>query len=121
MDYTAIIAQMDEQRARWHDLPDMPGKRLRLLRPLETDVDKLGGTSLHRLADALAEFVTDWAGFTEADLVGASQGSDAVIPFDRRLFARWMRDRLEVTTFVGEQVHAAIQAHRAEREQARKN
>lgn len=122
MDYAALIAQMDERRAQWLDgLPGEPGKRLRVLRPLETDLDKLRGPSLRSLAEAMAEFVTDWAGFTEADFIGAAHGSDAVVAFNRSLFARWMRDRMDIATFVGEQIRRLLDEHRAEKDQVRKN
>lgn len=121
MDFASIIAAMDEQRAAWLDLPGMPGKRLRYLRPLETDVDRLRGVRMRDLAEALAEFVSDWAGFTEADFLGAREGSDAPAPYNRALFTRWMRDRMDVAVALADAVKAAVEAHREARTDATKN
>lgn len=122
IDFAALIAQMDEQRALWLDLAKLlPGKRLRYLRPLETDVDRLRGTHLRDLAEALAEFVTDWTGYTEADFLGNSQGSDAPVPFNRALFVRWVRDRMDVVAELGSAIRGAVEAHRQAKDAAAKN
>ena len=122
MDCAALIARMDEQRAQWlDDLPGHAGKRLRVLRPLETDLDQLRANTLRDMAQGLSEFVTDWEGFAEADLVGAAFGSDEVVPFDRALFVRWVRDHTEVVAALGEAIKAAIDAHREAKDQSRKN
>ncbi len=122
MDFAALIAQMDDQRARWiDDLPDLPGKKLRVMRPLETDLDQLRTTTLRGMAEGIAPFVVGWAGFTEADFVGASQGSDAEVPFNAALFVRWLRDRMPVVAALGEAIKASIDTHREAKEAARKN
>src|SRR5574343_637511 len=120
MDYTALIARMDEQRAQWLDLVDFPGKRLRFLRPLETDIHGMRAKTLRDIAESAAEFVDDWSGFTEATLLGDAVGSDQPVAFHRALFVRWLRDRTEVVAALGEAIKASIDAYVAARDQSRK-
>lgn len=42
--------------------------------------------------------VVGWAGFTEADLLGATVGSSDAVPFDADLFALYIDDHLEDQT-----------------------
>lgn len=115
-----LIAKLDEQRTRWVDLPD--GKRLRVMRPLETDADRLTGhRSLGSLAEALCTFVVGWSGFTEADLLGAALGASDEVAFDAALCLRVLRDRGDYVVTLGDEIRAMVKAHRDAKDAAAKN
>lgn len=120
-DFAALIARMDEQRAQWLDLSGYPGRRLRYLRPLETDLDQMRVSTLRDMAASAAEFVDGWSGFTEADMLGSAIGSDQPVEFHRGLFLRWVRDRTDVLAELGEAIKATLDAHRQAKDQSRKN
>lgn len=86
----ALIARMDEQRSRWVALPD--GKRVQVRRPLQTEMRAyVSGVSV----DQAVQQVCAWEGFSEADLLGAAIGSSDPLPFDRALWDRIARDRVD--------------------------
>lgn len=91
MDAAALIAKMEAQRASWVELPD--GRRVRIVRPPELE--------LVQLADGIrvehaAKYATGWKGFTEATVLGPSQGSgDEELPFDRGVWAAYIADHLD--------------------------
>lgn len=87
-----------------------------VLRPQEGDAARFNAMSAIELA---TEYVVDWQGVTEADLV-PSGGSDPV-PFDRALWAEWCRDRHELWAPITDAISSAIAAHLEKREAAAKN
>jgi hypothetical protein len=112
----SLIARMDALRSHWVDLPG--GKRVQFRRPFETDLGKFaGGVSVEHVC----ECACDWAGFTEADLVGAAFGSDAPVKFTPELWAHVVRDRIAYVQPVAEAVVKAITEHLAEMGAAAKN
>ena len=94
-----LIKQMREQRMAWLEL--QPGKSARLIRPTQIEVMRLmfkNGTIEITLEQA-QQFVVDWQGFTQADLLGASVGSSDALDFDKDLWrevsnenAKWLGD-----------------------------
>lgn len=94
MNTADLIARMDAQRSQWVDLPG--GKRVLVRRPLEADFRTLPldpDTPLYAWRPAVAEFVADWEGFTEADLLGAAIGASDAVPFSEALWERVLADR----------------------------
>ena len=116
MDVAALIAKMDEQRARWVDLPD--GKRVQFRRPLETEFGRFrGGVSVEHLC----EHVCGWDGFTEADLLGPAIGASDVQTFAPELWARVVRDRVDYVKPLAEAMAASITEHLAAKAATAKN
>lgn len=111
-----LIARLLAQRERWVDLE--PGKRVRIRRPAESDIGRFArGVSV----DQIAATVVGWEGFTEVDVLGASQGSSSAVEFDSGLWAELMRDRMDWFDTAASAVMEAIREHMASREAARKN
>lgn len=77
-------------------------------RPTDVEVVKLtrDGSDFFDIA---AEYVSDWAGVTEDDLVGGG-GSDAV-KFDARVWREWCADRPEFWMPIATAVLKAYDAH----------
>lgn len=116
MDVAALIARMDEQRARWVDLPD--GKRVRVRRPLETEFHRLrAGIGI----DHVCEFACGWDGFAEADLLGSAVGSSDALAFAPALWSRVARDRAEYVQPVAQALIDAITEHIAAKAAVEKN
>ena len=112
----SLLARMDAQRKHWVDVPG--GKRVQFMRPLETEFPgyRNGVTVEH-----VAACVCGWQGFTEADLVGAAHGSDAAVEFDPALWARAMRDSIDLMQPVAQASADAIGDHLKARDAAAKN
>lgn len=108
---------MRAQRELWLELDG--AKAVLLRRPLEVELPKM------RQAAGLAEFaiaaVVDWRNFTEADLVGSSDGSDAVVDFDADLWAEWARDNTVQLNVVIEKLMQIVTQHFERRGNAAKN
>jgi hypothetical protein len=95
-----LIKQLRAARTFWHELDDPPRRALQLRRPSE---DQLVGwqdlftadiKTVGRLRQAAREIVVGWRGFTEADVLGPTVGSDAEVEFDLDLFIEWATDDL---------------------------
>jgi hypothetical protein len=116
MDLAALIAKMDEQRARWVSLPD--GKRVQIRRPLETNFVKFrAGINVEHLC----EYACGWDGFTEADLLGASVGASDAVEFDAELWGRVLRDRIAYVQPLASAMIEAITEHLDAKAAAAKN
>lgn len=116
MDVQALLARMAEQRAHWVDLPG--GKRLQFHRPPEVEMPALiGGVRI----DHLVQYACGWAGFTEADLLGAAVGSSDAVPFHRDLWAAWLRDHSDALQPAADAMARVIEAHLKARETTAKN
>lgn len=111
-----LVARILAKREHWVDLE--PGKRVRIRRPAESAIGGLrGGMTVEQIAAT----AVGWDGFTEADLVGASQGSNSVVAFDADLWATVLADRMDWAGIVAEKLVESITAHLEAREAARKN
>jgi hypothetical protein len=116
MDAAAIIARLAEHRRQW--VPLSGGLRVRIQRPAETDFGRFrAGVSV----DHVIEYVDGWDGFTEASILGASQGSSDAVPFTRELWREIVRDRAEWVQPVAQAIVDAITAHLAARDAAAGN
>lgn len=111
-----LIARLLARRERWVELE--PGRELRIRRPAEADI----GLYVRAIGiDQLGKAVVGWSGFTEADVLGATQGSTSPVPFDQALCIELLRDRVEWVGKLADAVMDDIRAHLESREAARKN
>lgn len=120
MDVQALLAKMAEQRAHWVDLPGTgtPPKRLQFHRPPEVELPALlGGVRIEHVV----QYACGWAGFTEACLLGPSVGSSDVVPFNRDLWAAWVRDHANAVPAVAKAMADAVTQHLEAREGIAKN
>lgn len=118
----AALQRLREQRLHWCDLPadaaGAPGLRVRYRRPLEAEMHRfVAGVTVEHVCD----YVVAWDGFTEAVLLGAAVGASDAVPFDRELWAEWVRDRSEVATAVAIEIARVMQQHLEQRTAAAKN
>lgn len=101
----ALVARLDAARRSWFTLPagpDVPaGLRVQLVRP--SQVEMLTGYKRTPFQMACDQ-VDGWEGFTEAVFLGAAIGSDTVVPFEPRVWERWVGDRVGVTLAIYEEV-----------------
>lgn len=134
MNHDKLLALMAKQREFGvDDLPGFAGRRITLRRPTEEQVL----TELLVLvpnpedpAKPLAHFVSqpknlhtyavDWAGFTEADLVGAAGGDDAV-PFHPLLLQAWLAEHVAVAQHLSDKLMQAVVEHENRKATATKN
>lgn len=119
-----LIAQMQAQRAVWLDLPN--GKALQIMRPRETEMldflrhDAAGNAEMYADLTHVKRYVSDWRGYTEADLVGAAGSSDEVI-FTPELWAEVCADDTATTKLVAEKLLNLIVDHRSRQAAEAKN
>lgn len=103
MDALALIQQIESQRERWLVLAEagdgQPELAVLLRRPPEVDWPELLGASVRRRAEvakaAVIAGAVNWRGFTEATLLGASVGANQPLPFDARVWAVVVVDRMD--------------------------
>lgn len=118
-----ILARMAEQRAAWVEVE--PGKRVRVLRPLEADFPKFlqpgeGGLLHWRCSlDQVKSSVDAWEGFTEADLYEGGASDD--VPFSPLLWGALVADRLAYAKPVAARVVDLIASHEHSLADAEKN
>jgi len=111
---------MAEQRAHWVDLPGTgtPPLRLQFHRPPEVELPQLvRGVQL----DHVIQYACGWAGFTEAVLLGPAVGSADAVPFNRELWAAWVRDHAEAVPAVAQALAQVVTQHLEQRETVAKN
>jgi len=101
-----ILARMDEQRAIWVELGD--GRRVKMHRPLETEMPRLvRGVSVQDVCDCAC----GWTGFTEATLLGPAVGAADEVPFDAGLWERYVRDDAEAARACIDALVAGVTAY----------
>jgi hypothetical protein len=93
-----LIAALRSARERWVDVA--PGKDVKIRRPTEAEFPAFlkevdGRRSLSVELSHVQQFVVDWRGFTEADLLGATVGVADAVPFDPEVWAEVVADHLE--------------------------
>jgi hypothetical protein len=116
VDVVSLIAKLRSQRESWVEVA--PGKRVRVRRPAEAEMsDFRGGMTV----DLLCRHVVGWEGVTEADVLGASIGSDEALPFTADLFAEVAKDRLAWFEPIAADLAARIAEHWKTREATAKN
>jgi hypothetical protein len=120
-----LIARLREQRRKFVEVA--PGKRVRLIRPPETQANRMytpgpNDTLLIKASERdVLEFVDGWEGITEADLLGPELGSDALAPFTPALWAEVVGDRRDWAFAVGKALVDLVNAHELARDAAAKN
>lgn len=117
-----LVARLLDQRREWVEVGEVFGlpaaaRRVRIVRPAESEMPKLRGILL---ADLAAAHVDGWDGFIEADLLGPAGASDA-IAFDLQLWRAWVADKADLVAVVGQAVIAAVDRHLQARVAAAKN
>lgn len=116
-DVQGLLARMAAQREQW--VPLGGARAVCIRRPLELELVRL------RQPGAVAEFVVsaacNWRGFTEADLLGAADGSDAPVAFATELWAEWVRDRSDAMASVSTELVNMVTRHFETRAAAAKN
>lgn len=113
-----LIARLHEQRKLWVVLSEEPARKLQISRPTEADMGVLRGKTGMDLYRAYADLVSDWKGFTLADLGG--EAADRV-PFSRAAWDALWVDRMDWLTAVGEAANKAFIDHRLQQGEAEKN
>lgn len=112
----SIAERMLAQRQHWVEVA--PGKRVRYLRPRETEFSQLAGgiTAQH-----VCKFVDGWAGFTEADLLGAAIGSSDPAEFSAELWAEYVLDKVDLLAKVAAEISTRVTDHITKRADEAKN
>lgn len=109
-----LIAALRSAREKWVDVA--PGKAVKIRRPTEAEFPAFvrvvdGKRSLSVELHHVQQYVTDWRGFTEADLLGATVGVADAVPFDAALWAEVVADHLEWLKPAAQALLAAITQH----------
>jgi hypothetical protein len=99
------LRALREQRRFWVDLQG--GLRVQLQRPLEAEMPRF--TAGVQVED-VAACAVDWAGFTEASLIGPA-GNSEPLPFDADLWGEYVRDNLDAVQACANALAEAITAH----------
>lgn len=87
MDAAELAKKMQKEREFWVEIE--PGKRLKLLRPL---MDESAGFATDFGVKHVAEFLRDWSGIVEGDLI--SGGSTTPVDFDHEIASILLRDHI---------------------------
>lgn len=118
-----LIARLRELRMKWVDLQDQPGKRVRIIRPTETELSQqfFQGGRLVVGIEQVKRFVVDWDGFTEADLLGPTVGAADPVPFDAAVWAEVVSDKASWVRQLAQDLLDHTIAHRLAAEADEKN
>ena len=108
-----LIKRMREQRMKWVDIAGQPGKRVRIIRPTETEVGQYlsKGRELVVGLEEVKRFAVDWQGYTQADLLGASIGSADAVPFHPDLWAEVVSDQAKWVRQLAQDLLDLVVAH----------
>ncbi len=122
----ALLKQVLDARATWAEIEPAtdgnPAKRVKIRRPSEYDMRhfiKEGG--LRADPQSVHPYVIGWEGITEADVLGASIGSDAPADFSPELWAVVSEDHMPWLTAVCDAFVRAIVLHFERQAEAAKN
>lgn len=108
-----LITRLREQRMTWVELAALPGKRVRIIRPTETELAEFfQGSRLTVGLEQVKRYVVDWEGFTEADLIGAALGASDPVPFDAALWAEVVADQSAWVRQLAQDLLDHVLAHR---------
>lgn len=113
-----LIAQLEEARRFWLTLTEDPTRKVLVTRPTEAQMAVLRGRTGMALYHAYADLVSDWKGFSLADLGG--EGADRV-PFSRAAWDAIWVDKLEWLSTVAEAANKAFVDHRQQQAEDAKN
>ena len=112
-DFSALLKRMEDQRATWVDLGE--GRAARIVRPRELEM-----TERITIDDAV-RFTVDWRGFTEATILGPSQGGDTVVPFNREVWHAFLMDHGTEAKAVVNGIKDAVETYLSRRAETAKN
>lgn len=112
----SLAQRLLAQRQHW--VETAPGKKVSFLRPRETEFGQLAGGVT---AEHVCQYVTGWAGYTEADVLGPTHGANDPAPFSPELWAEYVRDRVELLSTVAHEISAVVTAHINKRAEDAKN
>lgn len=123
------IAAARTARQSWIELEPatdgQPAKRVQLLRPREAELQdftpKPGQSDIERMVGCAVKYVTGWDGITMADLLGAAIAPADPAPFDARLWAEVLPDRMDWLNTVAAGLMDVIATHQRNRAAAAKN
>ena len=114
-----VLAMRRAQRQSWVEVAPAangrPARRVQIIRPTETEQPQFlraVGDKYQWSAELehVQRFVTDWDGYTEADLVGPAGGSDPV-PFSPQLWADVCADSAKTTVKVAQALLDVLSRH----------
>lgn len=97
----------------------LEGVTVTVCRPTDLEATKMRYKDFQEAVRGVAQFVCDWEGVTELDLVPG--GSSDPVPFDEILFREWIEDHPEIWEPLVSGVLDTYQAHVKKREQTAKN
>lgn len=111
-----LIAKLLAQRETTLELA--PGKTVQVRRPAEAEMSEL-----RRLTgvESACRFVVGWAGFTEADVLGAEIGANSPADFDAELWRHIVSDRVEWLEAVVLCIRGQVSQHIEQKAEAAKN
>lgn len=114
-----LLQRMLAAREAWVQLPGArDGLQVRVRRPAEA---QMPGLLLKGELEDYLGWVVGWKGFTEADVLGARQGSDAAVPFDPALWREIALDHVAWCKAVADQIKAMCEAFVGAKEAASGN
>lgn len=120
MDAKALLAQRKKARERRVELVEASEGRaaraVTITRPPENDIPKLmSGEGEQRTflidQEHVQKYVTDWAGFTEADFLGEGVGGSDAVPFSAALWADLCADNILWTQKVATAILETVIQH----------
>lgn len=94
-----LIAALRAGRESW--APVAPGKEVKIVRPPESEFHHFiqrtgeGKINVNAQLGQVQQYVADWRGFTEADLLGATVGNSDPLPFDAAIWREVIADRMD--------------------------
>ena len=129
MSQAVLIQRLQAQRESWCELEPaadgQPAKRVRLRRPVETEISEMrsqpGKSMLQVITESVCRYAVGWEGITEADLLGPAQGSSDAVPFSPELWVEVVRDRMEWVDAAGAHLMQQVAEHLERKASAAKN
>lgn len=123
-EHSALLRQLLSSREQWVDIGE--GKRVKLRRPMEGELDAMfgdvGGRRALRITLAdVQRLAVDWSGISEADLLGKGIGNDDALPFSADVWAVAVGDNLDWLQKCRQAIEASIVARLEQRFAARGN
>jgi hypothetical protein len=120
----SLLAQLRKRREKWVDLGE--GRRIKFLRPAESDQGMMlkveGNKATWAVGiDQVREFVVDWDGFTEANILGPEIGGDMTVAFDRELFEEMVKDDVSWVGKVAQAILDSVVEHINSKDATAKN
>jgi hypothetical protein len=110
----SLAARMLARREFWVELDEprdgqpAAGRRVKLRRPAESKILSMRhGVTLADVQDA----AVDWAGITEADLLGPQHGASDPVPFDADAWRVWIADSVAMAGRCAARMNEVITDH----------